>query len=186
MWVDQPQTEGGRPIVPLLRCRAGGKIERRLTGEPMRCFIHYACGRSWPCTGQSCWLCKMGVGKRFYSYYPVTNSEGAVAILEMTAQVENSLIEQMSPVTQVPRGMVTIKRDPGKANNPCSIAWQDYNPTELKSFKQLEQKELKRCLMRIWKLPELNGEQEDYEYLERINKAIAYHCRSLNKTEKRS
>lgn len=172
MWLKSPPKTDEKDMIPLLRPRSGDSVAATLTGEPLRCFTHFAANRTWPCTGHHCVLCAKGLSKRFYAYYPVAGREGGQAILELTAQVEDSLIQQMSPTTQVPRGHVVLSRPQGKRNTPCSIKWRGTDKLLLTASLPLTHSELKAALMRIWKLPRQNGKMKENEYLEQLNEAI--------------
>ena len=172
MWLEKPMTDAGDPITPLLRCKSGGSIRANLNGPPLRCYVHYAASRSWPCTGPGCSLCKRAIGKRCYAYYPVIGQNGTVAILELTALTENSLITQMEPNTDYPQGEIYIKRANGKRNNPCTIAWKEQTNHIDRGGRHMDEEELKRCLMRIWQLPSPNGELSEKEYLKKLNEVI--------------
>jgi len=172
MWLKSPMSEVKPATVPLLRPKAGGSISAVITGGPLRCFVHYCSGRSWPCTDHKCTLCKRGITRRFYAYYPcrgVTNNAG---ILELTAQTDAALISQMEPVTQIPKGQIKISRAGGKRNNPCQIIWREEEGPEYRGDASLNERELMEALMRIWNLPARNGEIEESEYLEKLNEAI--------------
>lgn len=183
MWLKTPPKPDQPDQIPLLRAKAGGFVEAKLTGSPLRCFVHFAANRSWPCTNRNCVLCKKGIGKRCYAYYPVLGKRNQIGILELTAQVEASLISQMEPFSQVPCGQITLKRPIGRRNLPCTIEWTE-PPTYKKSGSDsdvqhkerggdsLTESELESALMRIWNLPNRNGSMEEEEYLEKLNEAI--------------
>lgn len=183
MWLDQPPQTKVPPQIPLLRPKPGERVRRKLTGDPLRCFVHFASNRSWPCTGQNCCLCKKQISRRCYAYYPTEGRDGIIGILELTAQAESSLISQMEPFSHVPCGIITVARPLGKRNNPCVVQWEE--PTNNKErgsgnetnkrdrgCKTLTQNEMKTALMRIWNLPPMNGTQDEYEYLETLNEVI--------------
>lgn len=194
MWLNQPEEPGQPDQIPLLRAKAGRQVEGELTGDPLRLFVHYAAGRSWPCTGYKCTLCKRGIGRRFYAYYPVRGKKGQPGILELTAQAESSLISQMESFSQVPCGHVLLRRPPGKRNTPCVITWteptnniktaggkEEENETtdsgpgannKQRGNGTLTEKELKDGLMRIWNLPKEDDSLGENEYLERLNEVI--------------
>lgn len=183
MWLDRPQTIDQKDLVPLLRAKPGREVEAKLTGDPLRCFVHYAAGRSWPCTGHKCCLCKRGIGRRCYAYYPVLGKREQIGILELTAQVEASLISQIEPFSQVPCGQVTLRRPIGRRNMPCTIEWKEPSnnketgsdsdvPHQDRGCTTLTQSELETALMRIWNLPRRNGSMEETEYLEKLNETI--------------
>lgn len=172
MWLKSPPKTDERGTIPLLRAQPGGCVAATLTGEPLRCFVHFAAGRSWPCTGHDCVLCAKNISKRCYAYYPVSGREGGQAILELTAQVEASLIQQMSPTTQVPCGHVVLKRAAGRRNMPCSIKWRGTDKLLLTASLPLTQNELKAALMRIWNLPTQNKTMKENEYLNLLNDMI--------------
>lgn len=183
MWLDRPQAPETKPLVQLIRPQAGSEVKGEIIGTPLRVFVHFAAGRSWPCTGFKCCLCAKGIPRRFYAYYPVIGKSGKVGIFELTAQAESQLLSQMEPVSQVPCGWVSIRRPPGRRNLPCAVTWEE--PDEYKNRgsstdtdKQnrtcatLTENEMKTSLMRIWNLPSMNGEEEENEYLDKLNEAI--------------
>lgn len=172
MWLDKPPETTKAGTIPLLRARAGGRVEATLTGDPLRCFVHYAAGRSWPCTNHNCVLCKKSIARRCYAYYPVQGRTNNVGILELTANVEASLKSQMEPFSHVPCGSVILTRPPGRRNTPCSIEWMEPEENGKTGGRTLNEKELKAALMRIWNLPEMNGELEEREYLAKLNECI--------------
>ncbi len=158
---------GGRVMVP-----DGHSVEGFLTGEPLRVFVHYAAGRSWPCTGRGCCLCKTQIAKRFYSYYPVANEKGQKAIFELTANTEAQLLSQMTPVSDVPCGHIYIKRGGGRRNAPCVVTWKesDNNHNGAGTTQTLD--ELKSSLMKIWCLPEQSPTSTEAEHVKIINQII--------------
>ncbi len=183
MWLNQPEKDLPKTTIPLLRAKPGGTIEANLTGRPVRLCVHFAMHRSWPCTAQSCTLCKRGISRRFYAYYPVTGKGGNVGIIELTALAESQLIKLMGPFGDDPRGCIKVYRPGGRRNMPCSISW-NISETYKKSASRngdepkqttsgtLSEKELQDALMRIWKLPLLNGQLTEKEYLAKLNMAI--------------
>lgn len=172
MWLSSPEKTESQPIIPLVRAKFDHPVGGELTGDPLRCFIHYCTGRSWPCTGHNCCLCKRGIGRRCYAYYPIMSKSGNVGILELTAQAESSLIKQMGPDIDTPQGTVTVSRPPGRRNLPCTVKWTESEHTLKRGGYPMERDELEKTLMRIWKLPLRNGQLEEKEYLERLNEAI--------------
>lgn len=172
MWLKSPDQSEAEPIIPLKRAKFNQPVGGELTGNPLRCFVHYAAGRSWPCTGHKCCLCKRGIGKRCYAYYPIMGKKGGVAILELTSLAEASLIKQMGPATDTPHGKVTVSRPPGRRNLPCDVQWTESENNKKSGGYPMDHSELAATLMRIWKLPSRNGQQEEKEYLETLNEAI--------------
>lgn len=172
MWLNAPPKTETEPIIPLHRVRTGRSLKVDLTGDPLRCFVHFASNRSWPCTGHKCTLCERGVGRRCYAYYPCVDKFGAVAILELTSLTEASLIKQMGPAVDTPIGTVVVTRPRGRRNLPCTIEWSPEINIKKSARYPLDHSELERTLMRIWKLPLRNGQLEEREYLERLNEAI--------------
>jgi len=172
MWLESPPPSDEKDMIPLLRAKTGSSVAATLTGHPLRCFVHFAAGHSWPCTNFHCVLCSKGISKRCYAYYPVSGREGGQAILELTAQVEASLIKQMSPVNQVPCGHVVLTRPAGRRNLPCSIKWRETDKLLQTGGQPLTQNKLEDALMRIWKLPRRNESMKEIEYLAQLNEAI--------------
>ena len=183
MWLDQPEKELPKNQIPLLRAKAGKTIEANLTGRPLRLYVHFAARRSWPCTASGCSLCKRGVAKRYYAYYPVIGREGNVALVELTSLVEDALITQMGPDVDVPSGNIELHRPGGRRNIPCSIQWNESeiykqtgggskNDRKQTTSSTLTENEMKEALMRIWKLPKFNGTLSESEYLSKLNIAI--------------
>ncbi len=183
MWLNRPHEPEELALVPLLRARSNKPVSGELCGDPLRVFVHFAVGRSWPCTGFSCTLCKRQVAKRFYAYYPVRGSRGGTAIIELTGRAEGELLHQMNPHTDVPSGFIKVSRLSGKKNMPCKVEWksiEEYKDTACVREDDnkntgggvLSESELKTALMRIWKLPTMNGEQEEREYLAKLNETI--------------
>lgn len=183
MWLDKPEKELPRSTVPLLRPAPGKAIEANLTGRPLRCYVHFAMRRSWPCTGEICSLCKRGITKRFYAYYPIAGREGNVGILELTARAESSLIKAMGPFAENPCGTIKLARPGGRRNLPCVVKWIVTNTykksggcsgeeDETRGSDSLTENEMKNALMRIWKLPIMNGKLTEKEYLKKLNVAI--------------
>ncbi len=184
MWLDKPETELPKSSIPLLRPQPGKQVEANLTGRPLRCYVHFASRRSWPCTGEACTLCKKGITRRFYAYYPVTGRGENVGILELTALAESQLIKQMGPLSDQPCGSVKVFRPEGRRNLPCVVKW-DISQTSKKSGSSAENEdehrasgtltdsEMKAALMRIWKLPIQNGTLTEKEYLAKLDVAIA-------------
>ena len=184
MWLDKPQKEIPMNTIPLLRPAPGKMIEANLTGRPLRCYVHYARQRSWPCTGKDCTLCKKGITKRFYAYYPVAGRGGNAGILELTGRAESQLIKLLGPFSNEPFGTIELSRPGGRRNLPCNVKWdtsQTYKKSGGSSEKgyktragdSLTAKEMKDALMRIWKLPIWNGTLSEMEYLDKLNIAIA-------------
>ncbi len=172
MWLDQPPKAEKLALTPLMRAKANQPIDGYLNGEPLRCFVHFAAGRSWPCTGYQCVLCKKQITKRCYAYYPVCNSKGQAAIFELTAQAESQLLDQMSKISDVPCGHMSISRPPGRRNLPCTVKWVPSDPIKKSGNRDVDVKELQKSLMRIWKLPQMNGTSIESEYLAKLNEVI--------------
>ncbi|KKL60834.1 hypothetical protein LCGC14_2201340 [marine sediment metagenome] len=183
MWLDKPPQDDNPALTPLLRPKSGQQIVVELTGDPLRVFVHYAAGRSWPCTGFSCTLCKRQIAKRFYAYYPCRGNRGGLGIVELTALAEAQLTKQMEPFSDFPCGTIKVSRPAGKKNMPCKVEWfppDKYKQTAGSSHENNKQtgcrtpteEELKESLMRIWNLPSMNGETEEREYLSKLNEII--------------
>jgi hypothetical protein len=112
--------------------------------------------------------------------------------MEMTSQVEEQLDKQMGPFTDVPCGDITVWREHGRRNLPCQLEWREPkkakhtggsadNGKPKRPPKNLDNKELQAALMRIWKLPTINKQQTESEYLEALNTIIR--LRTTYKTE---
>lgn len=172
MWLDKPPQTEKPDLIPLMRAKAGRSISGHLCGEPLRCWVHFACNRSWPCTNRGCSLCKRQVARRCYAYYPVCNDDGKHAIFELTAQAESQLINQMQEFSNVPCGHVQIHRAGGRRNMPCEVTWTAPTNNKQTGGNSLDENELKTHLMRIWNLPTMNGTDEETEYLEKLNEII--------------
>jgi inactivated superfamily I helicase len=173
VWLDTPQPMEQDRSVPILRPQPGRSIQGELAGECLRCFIHWHKGRTWPCTGSGCELCKRETSRRVYSFYPVRGKNGQAGIIEMTALAEAQLLEQMSPHTQVPSGTITISRPPGKRNASCHVDWKPATEPSQPFMHTIDQKKwMEDALCRLWKLPRRNGEQTEEERTERLNQSI--------------
>lgn len=172
MWIQTPPPVKKSDLTPLLRPRPGQNISGRLCGEPLRVFLHFTSGRSWPCVGRGCCLCKREVPRRYYAYYPIRNDKGKLGILEMTSQVEDDLSKQMNPVTQVTSGHVCLYRPIGRRNMPCSIEWSMSNNNGESTVENIEVRGLQGALCRIWNLPCMNQDLDESEWLETINNII--------------
>lgn len=172
MWVQQPPPVKKPALTPLLRVKPGGEIYGRLCGEPLRVFLHFAAGRSWPCIGRGCCLCKREFPKRYYAYYPVRDQKGVLGIMELTSQAEDQLQQQMNPTTQVTCGQVLLRRAHGRRNMPCSIEWKEYEENGQPTLETIDAQGLQTVLMKIWNLPDLNEYRHDREWLANINSII--------------
>jgi len=172
MWITEPLKNQPKPTVPLLRPKAGGSVKAVLQGEPLRCYVHFASGRSWPCTVHHCSLCKRSIPKRLYAYYPVSGQQGCPGILELTATTDYLLSKQLDEYSQVAAGMVLVRRKPGKRNNPCVIEYTEHIEEEYRGGSGRDLVDLKNQLFRIWNLPLRNGETTEKEYLERVAETI--------------
>ncbi len=184
MWLKQPEKDLPKSTIPLLRAAPGKTIEANLTGWPLRLYVHFAARRSWPCTGRDCGLCKRGITKRYYAYYPVAGREENVGMIELTGRVEEELMKQMGPDNVEPSGHISLYRPGGRRNMPCTVAWsiEDKRKQSGGGSKEnqkqsaggtLTSKEMKDALMRIWKLPSFNGTLTENEYLAKLDAAIA-------------
>lgn len=172
MWIENAPPVKKSDLTPLLRPRPGQVIFGKLCGEPLRVFMHFTSGRSWPCVGRGCCLCKREIPRRYYSYYPVRNEKGKLGIMELTSQAEDELQKQMNPVTQVTRGQVWLSRAHGRRNMPCSIKWEDSNNNGNSIVETIEVRGLQGALCRIWNLPIMNQDLSPSEWLETINNII--------------
>lgn len=181
MWVQQAPPVKKPALTPLLRPQPGCEIHGRLCGEPLRVFLHYTAGRSWPCVGRGCCLCEQQIPRRYYAYYPVRNEKGVLGIMELTSQAENQLNKQMSPVTQVTSGCICLRRGHGRRNAPCTIEWKESENNGLPTLKTLDSQELQNALLHIWKLPLMNDDQDEASWLSSINLCIA--ARTIKRQE---
>lgn len=172
MWVQKAPPDQKPAIIPLLRPKPGEEIHGSLCGEPLRVFLHYASGRSWPCVGRGCCLCKREIPRRYYSYYPVRGQKGRLGIMELTSLVEAQLDKQMSPVTDVTSGRVVLRRAPGRRNMPCTIDWQEEEENGKPRCESIDVKGLQSALMRIWNLPDRNQDFDESEWLDTLNNII--------------
>ena len=172
MWLDKPPHVEEITQIPLLRAKANRPVRGKLAGAPLRCFIHYAAGRSWPCTGHGCVLCDKKIARRFYAYYPITGATGGIGILELTSLAEHQLIFQMEPYSHEPCGYIEVSRPPGKKNLPCSVKWMEPKTPQDRTRCTLSEKELKNALFRIWKLPAINGQDDESIYIRQLNETI--------------
>ena len=172
MWVQKAPPDQKLALTPLLRPEPGGEIHGELCGEPLRVFLHYTSGRSWPCVGRGCCLCKREIPRRYYSYYPVRDQKGRLGIMEMTSQVEAQLDKQMSPVTHVACGRVILRRAPGRRNMPCTIDWQEAEENGKPRCETIDVRGLQTALMRIWNLPDNHQDLDEREWLASLTKII--------------
>ncbi len=178
MWLDEPPPIPTAPQIPLLRPKPGASVSGRLCGEPLRCFIHFAANRSWPCTGRGCFLCGKKIGRRCYAYYPVCDQKNHLGIIELTSLAENQLITQMEPFSHEPCGVIKVYRPAGKRNQPCVVTWTEPKERKQTASSQLDGQTLKRALFRIWQLPDKNGEEDDTEYFKTLNEVISLKTRN--------
>lgn len=181
MWVQTPPPVKKSTLTPLLRPRPGQIIFGHLCGEPLRVFLHYAAGRSWPCVSHDCCLCKREIPRRYYAYYPVRDHKGVLGIMELTSQAEDQLVKQMSPITQVTRGDVWLSREPGRRNMPCKIVWKDSGNNGDSTLETIDVRGLQGELLHIWKLPNMNQNLDEREWLATINSIIK--ARTINTEE---
>ncbi len=177
MWVDRAPPAKKTGLIPLLRATADHSVSGRLCGEPLRIFMHFSNGRSWPCIGRGCYLCSENIPRRYYAYYPIRSKKGKLGIMELTSQAESQLDEQMSKVTQVVSGSVLLRREPGRRNMPCTIEWTLEMINDNPIVESIEVRALQRDLMRIWNLPNINEHQTEREYLEALNTIIKLRCK---------
>lgn len=178
MWVQQAPPVTKPALTPLLRPRPGCEIYGRLCGEPLRVFLHFASGRSWPCVGRGCCLCKREIPRRYYAYYPVRDHKNVLGIMELTSQAEDQLAKQMLPVTQVTSGQVWLSRAQGRRNMPCSIKWKESETNGQISVETLDVRGLQGALLRVWNLPQMDQDLDEREWLANINHIIEQ--RTLN------
>ncbi len=178
MWVKQAPPDQKPALTPLLRPEPGCEIFGNLCGEPLRVFLHFASGRSWPCVGRGCCLCSREIPRRYYSYYPVRDQKGRLGIMELTSRAEDQLNKQMSPVTDVTSGRVVLRRASGRRNMPCTIDWQEAEQNGKPRCETISVKELQSALMRIWNLPDINQDLDEREWLASLNKTIE--ARTIN------
>lgn len=181
MWVNQAPPDKKPTLTPLLRAKPGCEIYGRLCGEPLRVFLHFTAGRSWPCIGHCCCLCEEQIPRRYYAYYPVRNHKGVLGIMELTSQAESQLKKQMSPVTQVTNGQIWLRRGHGRRNMPCSIEWKESEENGQPTLETIDIKGLQDALLRIWNLPIINDDQTETEWLRTINLCIA--ARTIKRQE---
>lgn len=172
MWVDKAPPAKKPALTPLLRPRPGQQISGTLCGEPLRVFLHFTNGKSWPCIGRGCCLCEQQIPRRYYSYYPVRDSKGTLGIMELTGQAEDLLDEQMFPFSQVPCGEICVRRAEGRRNMPCTVEWKEPLNGKNTGGGKVDVKELQASLMRIWNLPNNDGDLPDNEYLASLNETI--------------
>jgi hypothetical protein len=173
MWVQHPDQSVPPPTIPLLRAPMGTPLTVALRGEPRRLFLHFAAGRTWPCTQHRCPICKRQIGHRLYAFYPCYTLQMKPAVLELTAQAEGSLLGQMSPHTDEPRGVVQVVRPPGRRNSPVQVRWQPERAEHARLPDALNVEQLENALLRVWGLPPRNGEASHEEWLERVAAVIA-------------
>lgn len=172
MWVQQSPPVKKSALTSLLRPKPGQEIYGRLCGEPLRVFLHFAAGRSWPCVGRGCHLCRREIPRRFYAYYPVRDHKGVLGIMELTSQAEAQLDQQMSPVTQVTCGQVWLRRAHGRRNMPCSIEWKVSKENGQPSLETIDARGLQKALLKIWNLPDMNENIDENKWLATINDII--------------
>lgn len=172
MWLDRPPPVKKKELIKLLRPRPGEQIFGHLCGEPLRLFLHFCTRRSWPCVGRGCSLCEREVPKRYYAYYPVHDNKGVLGIMELTSQAEDQLHQQMDPITDVASGQICVRREQGRRNNPVIVEWQQSENQKQTTSNQLTPAATQATLMRIWKLPPMNGNLSEREYLASLNDTI--------------
>lgn len=181
MWVKQTPPVKKTALTPLLRPGPGAEIFGHLCGEPLRVFLHYASGRSWPCVGRGCCLCEEQIPRRYYAYYPVRDHKNVLGIMELTSQAEDQLVHQMSPVTQVTCGRVWLRRGHGRRNAPCTIEWKESEENGKAALKTLDTRDLQNTLLHIWKLPIMREYENEDEWLRAINRCI--NARTIRRQE---
>jgi hypothetical protein len=172
MWVTEPDQGREPPPVPLMRAPAGKELRVLLKGTPRRLFLHYSAGRTWPCTMQHCSLCKRSLSKRLYAFYPCYTPSLRPAILELTAQAESLLLQQMEQFTHEPRGVVRVTRSPVRRNSPVEIDWSEEPAAHAGLPDALSETGLEVALLRVWGLPARNGEATDDEWLARVAEVV--------------
>lgn len=172
MWVQQAPPAKKPALTPLLRPKPGQEIYGRLCGAPLRVFLHFTSGRSWPCVGRACCLCKREIPRRYYAYYPVRSPKGVLGIMELTSQAESQLEKQQRGVTNVNEGEVMLRRAHGRRNMPCSIVWKEAEENGKAAVETLNVRELQSALLRIWNLPDMNLYVDVKEWLAATNKII--------------
>jgi hypothetical protein len=168
MWISHPIPDHSPPPIPILRAPAGKELRVLLRGEARRLFLHFAAGRTWPCVEGRCSLCKRGVARRVYAYYPCYTRSMSPAVLELTGQAEGALLAQMAAETDIPRGVVQVSRSPVRRNSPVEVVWSA-EPAEHAGLPDaLSPAALENALLRVWELPPRNGEADEAEWLARV------------------
>jgi hypothetical protein len=172
MWIEKPCSDEISQVIPLLRVKAGGQVTARLTGSPRRVAVHYYQSRSWPCTISPCSLCKLGISRRIYAFYPVVSKSGQLGILELTSPADHALSRLLGPYFENPEGIVTVTRAGGKRNNPLHVNWRLDVEKGWSQSKGLDQRELINCLFRIWGLPQLKNGDNGEDHVFKVADAI--------------
>jgi hypothetical protein len=159
--------------IKILRATASRRVQGMLAGVPVRAFTHWYRNKTLPCCQScrvECPLCTRGLSKRYYAYYPIRNSRGLTAAVELTATAEAQLLDHLhqSNAWEVP--IITVSRPAGKKNNPLAVdcEYRTLSEEDFVKFcdKQIDEDLVKRALCRLWNVPEYGNEFKEDEYLQ--------------------
>jgi hypothetical protein len=160
-------------FVPIVRPRPGTAARVLITGEVRWSMTHFYSGRTWPCTLHSCVLCSHSIPRRLYAFLPCLLPNHVQAILQLTAQAYNQLEKQFRPFADVPLGVAKVSRV-GKAKNaPLKVEWSEPNEECRQLAKHAPELDVAAEMLRIWGIPERNGDACEEEYLRRVASFVA-------------
>lgn len=166
-------------FLSVVRVKPGSAIRGTVCGEPLRAMIHYYRGKSYPCVSTErapCSLCSKHLPKRPYAWWPVRGKSGAGILIETTQTVDVQLAEGLKNCPQNHLLLLTVSRSSGKKNAPlgCEIDYRELLDEErAHQFRTtIDMDLMKRCLCRLWDLPEWDPGCREDDYYEMVARYI--------------
>lgn len=146
-----PPQQQPRPALPITRTPTTGNLRGIITcHRPTSCYIHWAGGKSKPCTAPDCALCRARIGRRWRVYISIYLPQSRRhLILELPERPGRQLMTVPPERPSLRHTIIAAYRIGRRANGPVNVLLEAGDPEK---YTIPGPPDIEECLRTLWRL----------------------------------
>jgi len=154
-----PPQANDKPALPVARTPVSGNLRGIITCHtPASCWVHWAAGKTQPCTAPDCPHCRQNLPRRwrlYVSIYIPTNKRHL--ILELPDEPGRTILNHLAEHKSLRHTILAAYRLKPRPNGRVACHLEAGDPDR---YKIPQPPDIPACLCTLWKLPQ-NGQPQE-------------------------